>query len=133
MKKLEIGQKACFSKTISEADVYGFAGIVGDFNPVHVNAVAGAESIFGQRVAHGMLVGSLISTVLGTRLPGEGTIYMEQTLKFKKPVFLGDTVTAIVEVDEIINEEKGIYKLETIVVKQDNSVTHEGYAIVKYK
>lgn len=132
MKKLEIGQTDSFSKTISEMDVYGFAGIVGDFNPVHINEEVAKTSIFGKRIAHGMLVGSLISTVLGTKLPGEGTIYLEQNLKFKKPVFLGDTVTATVRVVDIINKDKGIYRLETIVTNQQDIMTHEGYAIVKY-
>jgi maoC domain protein dehydratase len=132
MRKLEIGQTASFSKTISEVDVYGFAGIVGDFNPVHINKEIAKKSIFGKRIAHGMLVGSLISTVLGTKLPGDGTIYMEQNLKFKNPVFFGDTVTATVHVVEILNENKGIYRLETKIKNQDDVVTHEGYAIVKY-
>lgn len=132
MNKLNIGARASFSKTISESDVYGFAGIVGDFNPVHIDSVYAEKSLFGKRVAHGMLVGGLISTVLGTKLPGTGTIYLEQSLKFKKPVFLGDTVTAIVEIAEILNEEKGIYKLETLIKNQNDEITHEGYAVVKY-
>jgi 3-hydroxybutyryl-CoA dehydratase len=132
MRKLEIGQSSSFSKTISESDVYGFAGIVGDFNPIHINAEAAKSSIFGQRVAHGMLVGSLISTVLGTKLPGEGTIYLEQQLNFRNPVYFGDTVTTIVTVNEIINPDKGIYKLDTKIVNQNDDITHEGYAVVKY-
>lgn len=131
MRKLEVGATALFSKTIAECDVYSYAGIIGDFNPIHVNKVAGEQSVFGDRVAHGMLVGSLISTVLGNKLPGEGTIYLEQTLKFKKPVFFGDTVTAKVKVSEIVNFEKGIYKLETTIVNQNGDLTHDGYAIVK--
>lgn len=132
MRKLEIGQSSSFSKTISESDVYGFAGIVGDFNPIHINAEAAKNCIFGQRVAHGMLVGSLISTVLGTKLPGEGTIYLEQQLNFRNPVYFGDTVTTIVTVNEIINPDKGIYKLDTKIVNQNDDITHEGYAVVKY-
>ena len=132
MKKLEIGQEASFSKTISESDIYGFAGIVGDFNPVHINELAAKESLFGKRVAHGMLVGSLISTILGTKLPGEGTIYLEQSLKFLSPVFIGDTVTAKCVVSDIINADKGIYRLNTTIVNQDGKLTHEGYAVVKY-
>jgi len=132
MRKLEIGQKASFSKTISETDVYGFAGIVGDFNSIHINEEEAKKSIFGKRVAHGMLVGSLISTVLGTRLPGEGTIYLEQEIKFLNPVFFGDTVTATVQVVDIINEGKGIYRLETQIYNQQNVMTHDGYAVVKY-
>lgn len=132
MRRLEIGQSESFSKTISESDVYGFAGIVGDFNPVHVNKVVAGQSMFGKPIAHGMLVGSLISTVLGMKLPGEGTIYLEQNLKFCKPVFYGDTVTAKVTVTDIINEQKGIYKLDTFITNQSGEITHEGYAVVKY-
>ena len=129
---LEVGQKSSVSKTISESDVYGFAGLTGDFNGVHVNKVAAENSIFKKRIAHGMLVGSFISAVLGTKFPGEGTIYMEQNLKFKRPVFFDDTITANVEVIEIINAEKGIYKLDTTVINQEDNVVVEGYAIVKY-
>lgn len=132
-KELRIGQKASFSKTISEHDVYLFAGLVGDFNTVHVNAIDAEKSIFGNRIAHGMLVGGLISSVLGMKLPGPGTIYLEQKLEFKKPVFFGDTVTAIVHVDKIINLEKGIYRLCTSVINQNSEIVIDGYAIVKYK
>ena len=81
-----VGEKACVSKTISETDVYLFAGISGDFNSVHVNKIAAKESIYGKQIAHGLLVGGLLSNVIGMKLPGEGTIYMEQDLRFKKPV-----------------------------------------------
>ena len=79
-----------------------------------------------------MLSGSFISTVLGTKMPGPGTIYLEQNLKFKKPVYINDTVTANVVVTEIINKEKGIYKLDTTIVNNSNEIVTEGYAIVKY-
>lgn len=128
-----IGQTASFSKTISESDVYWFAGLVGDFNSVHINQVEARKSIFGDRIAHGMLVGSLISTVLGTKLPGLGTIYLEQNLKFKKPVYLGDTVTATVTASELLNKEKGIYKMETKITNQNTEIVTDGYAIVMYK
>ncbi len=131
--KIEIGQSASFSKTISESDVYGFAGLVGDFNEAHVNQSKAEKSIFGTRIAHGMLVGSLISTVLGMKLPGTGTIYLEQNLKFKKPVFFGDTVTATATVCEILNAPKGIYKLDTVITNQEGHVVTDGYAVVKYK
>jgi len=131
--KIEIGQTASFSKTISEYDVYGFAGIVGDFNSVHINQVEADHSIFGKRIAHGILVGGLISTVLGMKLPGPGTIYMEQNFKFKKPVYIGDTVTAKVTAKEIINQDKGIYKMETIVMNQNDEVVIDGYAVVMNK
>ena len=129
---MEIGQSASFSKTITESDVYNFAGLTGDFNSVHINQVEAEKSMFGKRIAHGMLVGSFISTVLGMYLPGPGTIYMEQNLKFKRPVFIGDTITATVTVDSVINEEKGIYSLTTVVTNQDSKVVVDGYAVVKY-
>lgn len=128
-----VGKTADFSKTISESDVYGFAGLVGDFNSVHLNQIEAQKGIFKDRIAHGMLIGSFISTVIGTKLPGYGTIYLEQNFKFRKPVYFGDTVTAVVTVAEIINEVKGIYKLNTIVLNQENDTVIEGYAIVKYK
>lgn len=130
---LEIGKRESFSKTVTESDIVLFAGITGDFNPIHINDVAAKESMFKKRIAHGMLSGSFVSTVLGTKLPGPGTIYMEQNLKFKKPVYVNDTVTANVEVGSIINSEKGIYKLDTIVTNQKDEVVTEGYAIVMYR
>lgn len=134
MKKqvLALGSEASFTKTITEYDIYTFAGITGDFNSVHVNEEAAKESPFGHRIAHGMLTGSLISAVLGTKMPGEGTVYLEQNLKFTAPVYIGDTCTAIVKITEILNEVKGIYKLDTRVVNQDGTVVSAGYAIVKY-
>ena len=131
-KQLEIGQTASFSKTITEYDVYSFAGITGDFNPIHINEEVAKKSFSGKRIAHGMLTGSLISTVLGTKLPGEGTIYLEQDLKFKKPVFLGDTCTAQVMVAEIINQDKGIYRLDTQIINQNSEIVSEGFAVIKY-
>lgn len=130
---LSLGQTASFSKTITESDVYNFAGIVGDFNSAHVNAVEAEKGIFGKRVAHGMLVGSLISTVLGTKLPGPGTIYMEQDCKFLAPVYFEDTITATVTVSNVINAEKGIYKLSTTAVNQENKKVVDGYAVVMYR
>ena len=126
-----IGENVQVSKTISETDVYLFAGISGDFNPVHVNKVDAEDSIFGKQIAHGFLVGSLLSNAIGMRLPGPGTIYMEQDMKFKKPVHIGDTVTAKLEVSEILNEEKRILKLTTQVVNQHGDLVIDGYAVVK--
>jgi len=95
---LALGQSASFGKTITEADILLFAGVSGDTNPVHINAEVAAASMFRERIAHGMLSASLISTVLGTRLPGAGTIYLGQNLKFRAPVKIGETVTATVTV-----------------------------------
>ena len=128
MKK---GDQASFSKTISEYDVYQFAGITGDFNSVHINDSYAKTTMFNGRIAHGMLVSSFISTVLGMKLPGEGTIYMEQNSKFLAPVQIGDTITAVVTVMEYINKEKGIVKLLTQVFNQDDKLVVDGYSIVK--
>lgn len=130
---IQVGQTASFAKTISESDVYGFAGLVGDFNSAHLNQVEAEKGIFGRRVAHGMLVGSLISTVLGMKLPGSGTIYLEQNLKFRRPVYFGDTATATVTVAEVIDEAKGIYRMNTDVTNQKGDVVTEGYAVVMYR
>jgi 3-hydroxybutyryl-CoA dehydratase len=95
---LAVGQKASFGKTITEADIVLFAAVTGDTNPMHLNAEYAKTSVFGERIAHGMLAAGLITKVLGTQLPGPGTIYMSQTLKFRAPVRIGETVTATVEV-----------------------------------
>ena len=97
-EELTIGQSAQFGKTIGEADILMFAAVSGDTNPVHINAEVAAASMFKERIAHGMLSAGLISAVLGTRLPGEGAIYLSKTLKFRAPVKIGDTVTARVEI-----------------------------------
>jgi 3-hydroxybutyryl-CoA dehydratase len=97
-EQLAVGQTASLGKTITEADILLYAAVSLDTNPVHVNEEAGKESVFGGRIAHGMLSAGLISAVLGTKLPGPGTIYLGQTLRFKAPVKIGDTVTATVEV-----------------------------------
>lgn len=127
--QLEVAQAAEFTKTISESDVYGFAGITGDFNPVHVDAVAAESSRFGQRIAHGMLTAALISTVIGMKLPGPGVIYMQQSLRFTAPVFFGETVTARVEVAEL-DREKNRVTLATKCVNQKGEVVAEGESLV---
>lgn len=129
--KIKIGDQAFFEKTISETDVYQFAGITGDFNPLHINKVEAEKTVFGERIAHGMLVGGLISGVIGMQMPGKGTIYLEQNCKFKHPVKIGDTVTVKVEFKEIINGEKGIIKLENVVTNQSRDVVIDGYSVVK--
>jgi 3-hydroxybutyryl-CoA dehydratase len=127
--EINVGDAAKFSKTISEFDVYQFAGITGDYNPVHVNKEFAKDSLFKERIAHGMLVGSFISTILGTKLPGENTIYLSQSLKFVAPVKIGDTVTAKVEVIEKIDDRK-IIKLKTLVLNQHGKIVVDGEATV---
>ena len=126
---ISIGQKASFSKTISESDVYLFAGITGDLNPLHVNEVAARNMMFGKRIAHGMLTSSFISTVIASSLPGPGTIYMEQNSRFLAPVYLGDTITACVEVEELL--PRGKARLRTQVFNQDGKLVVDGTALVK--
>jgi len=106
IEDLEEGQSASFSKTITDADIVMFAGVSGDTNPVHLDADFAAGTMFKERIAHGMLSASLISTVLGTKLPGPGAIYMSQTLKFKAPVKIGDTVTATGTVSTLNREKR---------------------------
>lgn len=129
IQEIKVGDASMFTKTITEADITLYAGISGDFNPAHVNAVEAEKSMFGQRIAHGMLSAGFISTVLGTQLPGPGTIYMGQELRFVKPVFIGDTVTAVCTVVERI-EEKNRLKLETVVKNQNGENVITGFATV---
>lgn len=98
---------------------------------MHVDAISARDSIFGERVVHGIFVAGLLSAVIGTKLPGDGTIYLEQDVRFLLPVKIGDTVTAVVEVAEILNEEKQILKLDTKAVNQKNETVLDGYAVVK--
>lgn len=129
-KEYRIGDKAEFCKTISESDVYMFAGITGDMNPIHINDIEAAESFAKRRIVHGALLSGMVSAVIGMKLPGPGTIYMEQDSKFIKPVFLGDTVKAMVEIKEILNEMKGILRLDTVVFNQNNEIVLTGFAVV---
>ena len=105
---LSVGQTASLGKTITEADILMFAAVSMDTNPVHLNAEAAAGSVFKERIAHGMLSAGLISAVLGTQLPGPGTIYMGQSLRFRAPVKIGDTVTATAEVTALDPEKKRV-------------------------
>jgi 3-hydroxybutyryl-CoA dehydratase len=126
---LSIGDSATFTKTLSETDIYLFAGITGDLNPAHVDAVTAAQGMFKQRIAHGMLSASFISTVLAMKLPGPGTIYAGQNLQFRGPVFIGDTVTARVECIEKIEARKWA-KFKTTVTNQDGKLVVDAEATV---
>lgn len=129
MTEFEVGQKAFVEKTISEEDVRDFAEISGDDNPLHLDEAYAAGSRFGKRVVHGMLAASLISRVIGTKLPGEGTIYLSQSLKFLKPVFIGDTVRAEVEITKL-DTERGRITLETRVIRSNGECVLAGEALV---
>ena len=126
--QLTVGEVAEFSKTFSEADIYLYAGISGDFNPAHINEAFASQTFFKTRIAHGMLSAGLISAVIGTQLPGPGTIYMQQTLSFLAPVYVGDTICAHVEVVEKM--EKKRVRLKTTCVNQDDVVVLNGEALV---
>lgn len=129
INEMKVGDSSSFTKTVTEADVYNFAGVSGDFNPAHINETYANGTMFKTRIAHGMLSAGFISAVLGTQLPGPGTIYLGQELKFTKPVLMGDTVTATVTVDEII-EEKNRVILKTVCTNQDGDVVIDGKATV---
>jgi 3-hydroxybutyryl-CoA dehydratase len=127
---LSVGQKASFGKTITEADIVLFAAVTGDTNPMHLNEEYAKGTIFKERIAHGMLAAGLITKVLGTQLPGPGTIYMSQTLKFRAPVRIGETVTATVEV-KALHPDKHRATLSTIcTVKGEPVLEGEAYVSV---
>lgn len=129
-KDIQIGTHDSITKTISEEDVNTFAQVSGDFNPIHLNEDFAAKSMFKKRIAHGMLTSSLISSVLGTKLPGANTLYLSQNLKFLAPVYIGDTITATATVTEK-RDDKKILTLETTITKSDGTKVVTGSAIVK--
>lgn len=118
--QLSVGDSASLERTFSQDDIDAFARISGDDNPAHVDAAWADASIFGGRVAHGVLTAGLISAVLGTKLPGPGTIYMSQTLKWLAPVRPGDALTATVSVREIVGGKRVV--LDTVVTRGDDTV-----------
>lgn len=127
---LKVGQKASTAKTITEYDIYGFAGITGDFNPAHVNEQYAKETPFKERIAHGILSVGFISACIAMKLPGPGTIYLSQNVQFTAPVKIGDTITATIEVIEIDNEKNRV-KLNTTCVNQHDQIVIKGEAVVK--
>lgn len=129
ISQLAVGQSASVSRTISESDVYLYAGVTGDNNPAHLNEQYASGTVFGGRIAHGMLTAGLISAALGTRLPGPGAIYLGQTLRFLAPVRFGDTITATVTVREL-KQEKNRAILETTCINQDGKVVVTGEAVI---
>ena len=123
-----LGKTAHFSKTLSETDLYLYAGITGDLNPVHVDEEYAKKTKFKRRIAHGLLTASYICMPLGMYLPGPGTIQISQFLEFLKPVYIGDTITVNLEVTEIL--EKGRIKIRTLLKNQDSEIVLDGFAIV---
>lgn len=132
LDEMEIGDKAYHQKTITEYDVYTFAGITGDFNVAHINSVEASKNMFGERIAHGALTEGLISAVLGMKLPGAGCLYLGQTLKFTKPVKIGDTVKVEAEVIDKIPEKNRVI-IKTTATNQNGEVVVIGEATIMPK
>ena len=120
--EIEIGETFSVTKVITEADIANFAGIIGDFNPIHVNPEYAKTTMFGQRIAHGMLTASFISTCVGCGIPGINALYLSQEIKFVKPVYIGDTITAKVEVVEKVDGKQRVIMRSTITNQRDEIV-----------
>lgn len=126
---IKIGDQASITKSFNDEDVRSFAMISGDNNPIHLDDDYAAGTRFGKRLVHGILTSGMISAVLGTRLPGPGSIYISQTLKFRAPVFIGDTITATAIVADI-REDKPIATFKTVCTNQDGATVIEGEAVL---
>ncbi len=129
----KIGDSAFHAKTVTEADVIIFAGISGDFNPIHVNDEFAKTQQFGKRVVHGCFSSALISAALGVKLFGPGALYISQKVDFRKPVYIGDTLTAVATVKEKFTKKEGklkFLKVETNVYNQDDVLVTEGEALI---
>jgi len=131
MPALKTGDTTSRTMTITDDTIRAFAEVTGDDNPVHLDDGYAAGTRFGRRIAHGMIAAGLVSATLANDLPGPGTVYLNQTLKFKLPVFPGDTVTATVEV-LAVRPDKPIVTLSTVCTNQDGKVVLEGEAVVMY-
>lgn len=125
---LVVGQTAEYSKQVSNSEVMSFAEVTGDFNPVHVDAEAAARSRFGGRIAHGMLSAGLVSAAIANRLPGPGSIYLAQTLRFTAPVRLDDTITVKLTVTELLSKKR--VKLSTVCQNQNGEMVLDGEATI---
>ncbi len=126
---IAIGDRASRAKTFSDGDVRTFAEISGDNNPIHLDDEYAAETRFGKRLVHGILTSGMISAVLGTQLPGPGSVYIKQTINFRAPVYIGDTITATVTAKKI-REDKPIATFETVCTKEDGTVVIDGEAVL---
>ncbi len=122
--ELQIGDTAYFSKTISETDIYQFAAVTGDFNPAHVNEAYAEGTFFKRRIAHGMLTVSLVSNILGTQLPGPGTIFVSESVSFMKPVYIQDTIEASVTIVEADPARNRVRFEAACVNQRDEQVLH---------
>lgn len=129
LNQLKVGDFAECAKTVSETDIYLYAGITGDFNPAHVNEAYAKNTFFKTRIAHGMLTAGFISAIIANQLPGPGTIYLKQELNFTAPVRIGDTITARAEILELIAEKNRV-RLKTTCSNQDGVLVLSGEALV---
>ena len=125
----EIGEAAQLSKTVKDEDIRIFAEVTGDKNPLHLDDEFASKTIFKRKIAHGFLTAGLISSVIGSKLPGNGTIYLSQTLNFLAPVYIGDEITAKVEVLQVLKGGKRL-RLKTQVINQNRTVVVDGEALV---
>lgn len=125
---IQVGEKATFGKTVTEADIFAFAGVTGDFNPIHVNIEFAQKSMFKKRVAHGMLTASLVNQTL-TNLGGLGTVHLSQMVKFLAPVFIGDTVAVV---SEVVSKDpaKNRMTVKSIITNQEGKTVLEGEALI---
>ncbi len=129
MRVFRVGEKASLTRTVTEQDITAFARLTGDTNPLHLDEDYARTTRFGRRIAHGFLTAGLISAVLGTKLPGPGAIYLEQHLRFTKPVYPGDSITAVVEIVRY-QEEKGLLTLKTECFNQNEELVLTGEAVL---
>ena len=129
IEQIQVGDRAEFAKTVSESDIYQYAGVTGDFNPAHINENYAAGTFFKTRIAHGMLSAGFISNVVGNQLPGPGAVYIRQNLNFLAPVRIGDTITAIAEVTTV-QLEKNRVTLNTRCINQDGTIVIDGEAVL---
>ena len=128
LEDLKVGQQAMFGRTVTDADIAAFAGVSGDTNPIHLHEGFARTTRFGQRIAHGMLSGSYISTVIGTKVPGPGAVYRSQTMNFTAPVIVGDTITAVATIIAIDDKRRRV-TLKTQCLNGDKVVI-DGEAVV---
>ena len=126
LEEIEIGMNVSYSQTITDADVKAFSGISGDRNPIHLDEQYAENSRYKKRIAHGLMTASYFSALFGTKIPGEGCVYVSQSLNFKRPVYIGDTVVATVEVISVDLAKKRVFFRTTCKVK--NKVVTDGEA-----
>ena len=133
IEDLKIGQEAILSKTITEADIANFSGVTGDNNPVHISDDFASKTIFKKRVAHGFFTASLISTLIATKLPGPGSIYISQTLKFLAPAYIGDNILTKAIIQKIDKEKRRVNLLTECFISNKKILTGEAEILVDTK